>query len=167
MSREICDHKCGVLNEALRVTASDDVGPGGANHMYAIGIPAKEGPEGYKSLAIRFQKGGCHEAGINGVSDEVLMVIVMDRLRGFQRGPAGPRHDDDVRVFRLKDVAERQGRWLEDVLVEVLVVMTDGGLVHGLDDRPRQLGRPRDHENGAIARSAPANGRFHNAPPLV
>lgn len=88
MARRILDHKCGVLNEALELEACDEPGPGGANHLYSIGVPSKDAPEGLKWQVLRFQKGGMIQAGgVNGISNEILLAVVMDRLRGFQAGP--------------------------------------------------------------------------------
>ena len=56
-------------------------GPGNAHHKYAI--KDKEG----KLLGwLNFQDGPIKEAGINGVMDENLLAIVIDRLTGFQEG---------------------------------------------------------------------------------
>jgi hypothetical protein len=38
-------------------------------------------------LWIRFQNGPIRDSGVNGVSQEALLAIVIDRLRAFQRGP--------------------------------------------------------------------------------
>lgn len=37
---------------------------------------------------IRFQKGSTSQHGANGVTHEALLAILIDRLRGFQRGPS-------------------------------------------------------------------------------
>ncbi len=39
-----------------------------------------QGPE------IKFQRGPIKEVGVNGLSNEALLAIVIDRLRGFQLG---------------------------------------------------------------------------------
>jgi hypothetical protein len=44
---------------------------------------------------IEFQKGGIQETGVNGVTHEVLLAIVADRLESFQNGPF---HCDENRV---------------------------------------------------------------------
>lgn len=53
-----------------------------ACHSYAIGRA-----DGVQSLAlghIHFQEGPIKEAGVNGCHNEDLLVIVLDRLQGFQ-----------------------------------------------------------------------------------
>lgn len=77
--REITDHKVNGLNEALRIVVTDEPGAGNMNHAYDI-----EGMPG--GLRILFQNGPIKESGVNGVSNEALLAIVVDRLRGAQEG---------------------------------------------------------------------------------
>jgi len=82
--RELSDHKVNECNEELFVTALDEVGIGGANHVYSITFKPKEGePDG---VSIKFQNGPIKEVGTNGVTHEALLAILIDRLRGFQSG---------------------------------------------------------------------------------
>jgi hypothetical protein len=53
----------------------------------SAGKPLAYGVRG--SCIVRFQKGPIGEAGINGISGEILMAIQIDRLRGFQHKRAG------------------------------------------------------------------------------
>lgn len=88
--RTITDHKLNGLNDALAVIATDAPGPGGANHNYQItgwkvdpsGVLAN--PDLVGITRIYFQNGPIAEAGINGVSNEALLAILIDRMRGFQ-----------------------------------------------------------------------------------
>lgn len=68
------------LNDSIELWTTDGPGNGGANHHYSILVKGEE------VLKIRFQDGAIHEAGINGISNEVLLAVVIDRLRGFQSG---------------------------------------------------------------------------------
>ena len=79
--REITDHKVNELNQELTVTTLDEPGAGGANHAYLCGY------QGHNMGAIKFQNGPIKEAGVNGLTHEVLLAIVADRLRSFQAGP--------------------------------------------------------------------------------
>ena len=77
----------------------DEPGHGGANHRYDItgfdtkGNPSESDSQGWKSsfsrLIILFQNGpvGTDGNGVNGITNEALLAIVADRLRGFQSGP--------------------------------------------------------------------------------
>ena len=71
------------------VQVLDEKGQGNANHEYRI-IGSKPIPPDNvsgKILAnISFQNGPIKEAGVNGVANEDLIAIVIDRLRGFQSG---------------------------------------------------------------------------------
>lgn len=82
--RQITSHKLNGLNEALEISARDDAGPGGANHLYHIAFPTGDGTAA--SQIVAFQKGPIGESGVNGVSNEALLAIVIDRLQGFQQG---------------------------------------------------------------------------------
>jgi hypothetical protein len=78
--KKLSDHIVNELNEKIIVTALDQPDHG-ASHEYAVEIP-----EAGLIHTIRFQKGPINEAGVNGISNEALMTIVIDRLRGFQSG---------------------------------------------------------------------------------
>ena len=85
--RELHDHKLTGLNEAINIAVNDHPGPGGANHDYVIIVPKQVSESGAKELSglrIQFQNGPIKETGINGISNEALLAIVIDRLRGFQ-----------------------------------------------------------------------------------
>lgn len=82
--REITSHKVNGLNEALKVEALDGPGPGGASHEYRIEY-AQNGPA-CNACEVHFQNGPIGEAGVNGISNEALLAIVEDRLKGFQSG---------------------------------------------------------------------------------
>lgn len=77
--REITDHKSNGLNNALLIRAFDERGAGGANIAYRIDLP------GESPTIFQFQNGSV-ALGFNGISNEALIAIVIDRLRGFQ-GP--------------------------------------------------------------------------------
>lgn len=88
--RSITDHKLHGLNDAIEILVLDEPGQGGANHEYLIQPMTLPGdhPEGaINPVTIRFQNGPILEAGVNGVSGEALLAVVIDRLRCFQAGP--------------------------------------------------------------------------------
>ncbi len=69
-------------DQDLAIAVEDTRGPGGARHHYEV-IPQ----DGEKTLAeIDFQKGPIAETGVNGVQNEQLLGMVIDRLVGFQAG---------------------------------------------------------------------------------
>jgi len=101
--REIVDHKVNPANDVLRVLVADAPGSGGASHRYEItgfdtaDNPSTEDPQGYRSsfsrMVLLFQNGPIGEAGVNGITQEVLLAIVADRLRSFQAGPYACREN--------------------------------------------------------------------------
>jgi hypothetical protein len=83
-------------DERLVISVTDEPGAGGANHRYEVaGYNALNNPSFLAShvhvdpgtrLLILFQNGPVRENGVNGVTQEVLLEIVADRLRSFQAG---------------------------------------------------------------------------------
>jgi hypothetical protein len=77
----------------LRTFAMDNQSDGGANHWYKIESPENivDGVGNMPRVQehIRFQKGPINADGngINGIQNEDLLAIVIDRLEGFQSGP--------------------------------------------------------------------------------
>lgn len=70
----------------LKVQVLDEPGQGNACHEYEITWPTREGcADGI--LALSFQNGPLKEFGINGITHEALLAILIDRLEGFQDGP--------------------------------------------------------------------------------
>lgn len=83
-------------NHQLTIEVHDEPGQGGANHAYAIygfhtqsNTSAGPAPFGKDETcaAILFQNGPIKEFGVNGLTQEALLAIVIDRLRSFQSGP--------------------------------------------------------------------------------
>lgn len=80
--RKVIDHIANPVNDRIDITVMDAPGAGGANHHYAVDVDGSE-----HGLDILFQNGPIAENGVNGVTQEVLLAIVIDRLRSFQAGP--------------------------------------------------------------------------------
>lgn len=85
--RKITDHIVNPVNDTIEVVATDEPGSGGAHHEYLVVIP------GQTATAIKFQDGPIGEVGVNGLTQEVLLAIVADRLRSFQAGPFSGREN--------------------------------------------------------------------------
>jgi hypothetical protein len=85
--REIIDHKIDSVNEGLTVTAVDQPSEGGASRIYRI--EGKLASNASAELAeIAFTDGKSL-----GLTNESLLAIVEDRLRGFQNGPGACREN--------------------------------------------------------------------------
>lgn len=92
--REITTHRVNPANDKIAIIVNDEPGAGGANHRYELSgfntetNPSRVDPVGFASSfsaqVILFQNGPIPENGTNGVTQEVLLAIVIDRLKGFQ-----------------------------------------------------------------------------------
>ncbi len=95
--REISTHKINGLNEAIDVQAIDEPGSGGANHHYTVCVP------GVTDANIVFQNGPIKEVGdANGISNESLVAVVIDRLQCFQKGPYACR-ENAIALTKLEE----------------------------------------------------------------
>jgi hypothetical protein len=99
--RQLDEHKVNPANDLLTVAATDTPGSGGAHHRYVIGGFSNENnpskftvDEPASHVVILFQNGAINEVGVNGVTHEALIAILVDRLEGFQRVPYA--HDDNA-----------------------------------------------------------------------
>lgn len=84
--REITSHKINECNEAIKITA-DERTQGNASHRYVIDIVGGAPESGGQVTLIAFQRGPIKEVGTNGVTNEALLAILIDRMEGFQAGP--------------------------------------------------------------------------------
>lgn len=103
MTRELVDHKVNGLNDAISIVVMDDPGQGNASHHYRIQPITQSHPQGaINPFDIKFQNGPIAENGVNGCSNESLLAVVIDRLRGFQSGPFSCR-DNAVALTKLEE----------------------------------------------------------------
>lgn len=85
--REITSHRVNPVNDRVAIEVIDQPGAGGANHQYLVSWPS-DAPKGARQqVLIQFQNGPIAEAGVNGLTQEVLLAIIADRLQCFQNGP--------------------------------------------------------------------------------
>jgi hypothetical protein len=88
-------------NDVIKIDVMDQPGAGGANHEYRVEVP------GIGITQISFQNGPIAEAGVNGLTQEVLLAIVADRLKSFQAGDFSCREN----AIALTKIQEAQ-HWL-------------------------------------------------------
>jgi hypothetical protein len=104
--RTITDHKLNGLNDAIAINVLDEPGQGGACHEYEIVLPLPAPIGGMNPRGdvtkISFQNGPIQEAGVNGISGEALIAIVIDRLRSFQAGQFSCR-ENAVALTKLEE----------------------------------------------------------------
>jgi hypothetical protein len=106
--RTIEDHKVNPANDTLTIRVIDEPGAGGANHQYLV-----TGLNGIPDVHISFQNGPIPETGVNGLTHEVLLAIVADRLRSFQAGPFACK----ANACALTHIEEAQ-HWLQQRTLE-------------------------------------------------
>lgn len=84
--RIITDHRLNGLNDAIVIAAVGKPEAIGANTRYALTLhPGGIGAPPVKNLDIEFQNGPIAKPDdFNGWTNEALIAIVIDRLRGFQ-----------------------------------------------------------------------------------
>lgn len=115
--RELTSHKVNGLNDKLKVTAVDEPGPGNASHVYDVEPTVGNA----KGLRIEFQNGPMGaDTPPNGLSNEALLAVVEDRLKGFQSGPYACRenalaltHIQDAMHWLHHRTRERMARGVE------------------------------------------------------
>ena len=123
---ELHGHKVNPANDKLSIHVEDEKGAGGANHRYAVrGFdastnPSHREPEGQREKVILFQNGPIAEVGVNGLTHEALLAILIHRLQGFQDGPYKCRenaialtHLEEAQMWLQKRTRERMARGVE------------------------------------------------------
>lgn len=132
--RKLTGHRINPTNDKLDIVVTDEPGAGGANHVYVITSPEDrevnnaatqgDGPDVNCIIAnrgvIRFQNGPINENGVNGITQEVLLEIVADRLRSFQAGPYSSKenavaltHVETAQLWLHKRTLDRMARGVE------------------------------------------------------
>jgi hypothetical protein len=103
LMRILHGHKVNPANDVLEVKALDGPGPGGASHDYQIKLPDGSG------VRLGFQNGPINEVGVNGITHEALLAILIDRMEGFQSGPFA----NDYNAAALCDLQSAQKHLLD------------------------------------------------------
>ena len=80
----------------------------------------EEKPEFYRATVIAFQNGPIKEEGYNGLSQEALFAVIIDRLEGFQSGKFACRenavaltHTETALLWLAKRTMDRLARSVE------------------------------------------------------
>lgn len=117
--RTLDEHKINPANDTLSIHVIDEPGSGGANHAYRVSgfdntkNSSDPDDQDADTTLILFQNGPISEAGVNGVTHEVLLAIVADRLRSFQKGPFACK----ANACALTHIEEAQ-HWLQQRTIE-------------------------------------------------
>ena len=123
--RELHSHKVNPANDQLAITVMDEPGQGGACHDYHITGFEQEvefdvGMMRIDNVLIQFQNGPINEVGVNGITHEALLAILIDRMEHFQAGPYACREN----ALALTKLQEAQ-MWLLE--------RTRGRMVRGVE----------------------------------
>lgn len=105
-----------------KVVVTDEPSHGGACHEYQV-VPV-DNPPGMKLdetfSVISFQKGPIKEHGVNGIHNEDLIAIVIDRVRCFQCGDYACRENacaltklEEALMWLRSRTNEREARGVE------------------------------------------------------
>jgi len=95
--RELTSHKINPANDRLTITVLDEKGSDGAHHKYRI-----SGFDRSTSVILEFQNGPINEVGVNGITHEALLAIIIDRLQCFQSGSFACR-DNELALTKLQE----------------------------------------------------------------
>ena len=119
MSRKITSHIVNPANDQISITVTDEPGPGGANHRYEVSWP----DIGLCPVVLNFQNGAINEVGVNGITHEVLLAILIDRMQGFQNGPYKNRENavaltkmEEAVMWLAKRTRDRMARGVEGTM---------------------------------------------------
>ena len=118
--RKLTDHIVNPANDLITITVMDEPGQGGAHHDYYVSWPSQQDNHPGDAMSVKFQNGPIKEFGVNGVTQEVLLAIIMDRLRSFQSGPFACRenaialtHIEEAQMWLQRRTLERMKRGVE------------------------------------------------------
>jgi hypothetical protein len=163
-------------SEHTRVEAVDEPSHGNACHKYMIVEVYNQNPTAQEQKPlmchpISFQKGPIKEHGVNGIHNEDLIAIVMDRLEGFQAGEYACGENGMAYAYleaTLKLLRKRtdrrkakgiEGTSAKDPDVPTLIEVMNAGLVV-IDEKPD---KPQNLEECA-RRIDPCNGSCYYDP---
>ena len=100
----------------IEVYVMDERGAGGASHHYEI----RNKETGEVIETVNFQNGNIIENGINGATNEALLLMLIDRMDGFSKGPFPSRpnavaktHAETSLLWLDYRTAERRNRGVE------------------------------------------------------
>lgn len=98
------EHKINPVNDLVTVTvidgpmiSRDPAGTSPAAPLYQI-----ETPNGAR-VQLNFQNGPISEVGVNGVTNEALIVVVLDRMREFQKNPQFACRENALAITKLEE----------------------------------------------------------------
>lgn len=127
MTEILQGHKVNPANDQLEIEVQDEPGHGGACHRYVIGpYDTRTNPSAEEDMkvlmrsVVLFQNGPINEVGVNGVTHEALLAILIHRMEGFQSGPYACRENalaltklQEAQMWLQKRTRDRMARGVE------------------------------------------------------
>ncbi len=105
IGRELFDHRNNKFNrEHVIVKTADLRSSDNAHHKYVIEV-TRDAPKPdwiAERCELNFQNGGLKEVGPNGITDQALIAIVLDRVRSFNDGPFRCR-ENSMMITKLEE----------------------------------------------------------------
>jgi hypothetical protein len=102
----IRDHEINAANASITIEA-DEPTQGNSSHVYTV-----TAQDGTVLGVLRFQNGPINASnpdgsvvGVNGLTHEVLLAIILDRLRGFQTSKFSTRENSIV-ITKLEEALQ-------------------------------------------------------------
>ena len=109
------------VEKGITITCDDRDDEKGGNMSHEYRMEYDPLNNGYKQTqAVKFQQGPVAEHGINGITNEALLAIVIDRLEGAQEGPYKSRYNalaltklEEAILWLSRRTLDRQARGVE------------------------------------------------------
>ena len=128
--RTITTHVVNPANDKITIEVMDGPGPGNASHTYDVRLPdwMREPSDNGKTGAskgcwlLQFQNGpiAVDGNGVNGLTHEAVLAVIIDRLQGFQSGQYKCRenaialtHLEEAVLWLQKRTRDRMARGVE------------------------------------------------------
>ena len=107
------------VEKGIEITCDDRDNERGGNMSHRYELLYSELGTG-TAQSVKFQQGPVAEHGINGITNEALLAIVIDRLEGAQEGPYKSRYNalaitklEEAVLWLSRRTLDRQARGVE------------------------------------------------------
>jgi len=97
-------HVAGAMNTVRIFPTDDKVEEGKAHNSYMLRI-GKPGHESQGEVRLKFQSGTLQDTIPNGITNEALLAVIIDRLQAYQAGLL-KCHENSVAIDRLQDALD-------------------------------------------------------------